>query len=83
MMPKEVFMETTKKLTLLQFQPSEKTTREVKLEKSVEGLVFAMRELLEVEKMTCRTGLSPLVITSFYDVLTSAMRLAREDEGRR
>lgn len=69
-------METTSRaFKVLSFQPSEKSKREVALDKSMNALVDAMRELALVEKMTCRTGLSQRVCLAFVDVLVESMHL--------
>ena len=69
-------METTaREFRVFSFKPSEKSKREVALDKSVDALVDAMRELALVERMTCRSGLSQRVCLAFVDVLVDSMHL--------
>lgn len=69
-------MEVAKMPMVIQFQPREKTKREVSLDKSVDDLVNVMRELILVEKQTGRTGLSQRVFLAFSYTLSDAMHLA-------
>lgn len=52
--------------------------REATLDRDVEALIDAFRELHEVERMTGRSGLSARVRLSIADALSAADRLAEE-----
>lgn len=57
---------------------TDRIKREAALDRDVEALVDAFRELHEVERMTGRTGLSARVRLSIAGALSAADRLAEE-----
>ena len=63
-------------LNVIQFQASERTKREIALDRSMGDLVDTMRELMLVEKLTGRAGLPQRVCLAFSDALMCAMRFA-------
>lgn len=56
-------------LNVIQFQASERTKREIALDRSMGDLVDTMRELVLVEKLTGRAGLPQRVCLAFSDAL--------------
>lgn len=54
----------------------DRTRREATLDRDVESLIDAFRELHEVERMTGRSGLSARVRLSIINVIMSADKIA-------
>lgn len=61
---------------VIQLQMSERMKQEVALDRSIDDLVDAMRELVLVEKLTGRAGLPQRVYLAFSGVLMYAIRFA-------
>lgn len=77
-------MKTARELSVITFQPKEKTKWEATAAKRVDDLMEVVNELLLVEKMTNRNGLALQACIALSNVLLSAMRLAMEqNEARR
>ena len=58
------------------FPATDRIKREAALDRDVEALIDAFRELHEVERMTGRTGLSARVHLSIMNIIMSADKVA-------
>lgn len=66
---------------VIPFQMGEQGKNGRALDRSIDDLVDAMRELVLVEKLTGRAGLPQRVCLAFSDALMCAMRVARCEKG--
>ncbi len=67
---------TAREIKVISFPASEKTEKEIDLDREVDYLVSVMRELILVEKLTGRKGLPSRVLVSVHGILSAALRLA-------
>lgn len=61
---------------VVSFPVTDRIKREAALDRDVEALIDAFRELHEVERMTGRTGLSARVRLSIMNIIMSADKVA-------
>jgi len=74
---------TERNFEVISFPEREKTKLEINLERSVSSLVDTMRELVELERITGRTGLPQDVYLAFCHTLMDALRLAKANNQER